>query len=228
MGMKRLLATAVSCLVAVALLALAAWMIFGAGSSTPGDAAVQILPPGNADGDGNPDAVPADPPAEQPAENGSGSDEIAVYVTGEVINPGVYTVAAGQRLDAVLTLAGGPTENADLNRVNLAAYVTDAAHYKIPAVAEGDSGDGQSASGETGEARVAVVDGGCAPPININTATAHCLETLPGIGRVRAESIVAHREQAGPFASAEGITAVSGIGDGIYQRIAPLITVNSR
>lgn len=227
MGMKRLLATAVSCLVAVALLALAAWMIFGAGSNTPGDAAVQILPPGNADGYGSPDAVPVEQPA-APVGDEPSSTEIAVYITGEVVNPGVYTVATGQRLDAVLALAGGPTENADLSRVNLAAYVTDAAHYKIPAIAEDDSGDDQSASGETGEVPAAVADGGCATPININTATAHCLEKLPGIGKVRAESIVAHREQAGPFATTEGITAVSGIGDGIYQRIAPLITVDTR
>ena len=65
-------------------------------------------------------------------------------------------------------------------------------------------------------------------PININAATAECLETLPGIGTVRAESIVAHREQMGPFVVAEDIKAVSGIGDGIYQRIADMIAVDDR
>ena len=62
---------------------------------------------------------------------------------------------------------------------------------------------------------------------DINNTT-DCLETLPGIGSVRAESIVAHREQAGPFATAAGIVAVPGIGDGIYRRIANLITVTPR
>ena len=66
----------------------------------------------------------------------------------------------------------------------------------------------------------------CPSPVNINTASVRCLETLPGIGGVRAESIVAHREQEGLFANPEAITDVSGIGDGIFRRIAELITVD--
>ena len=68
----------------------------------------------------------------------------------------------------------------------------------------------------------------CVVPVNINTATAECLETLPGIGSVRAQSIVTHREQSGPFVTTGGITAVSGIGDGIYGRVADMITVGGR
>ena len=69
---------------------------------------------------------------------------------------------------------------------------------------------------------------GCQAPVNINTASGQCLETLPGIGGVRADSIVTHRERVGPFASPEAITEVSGIGDGIYRRIADMITVAPR
>ena len=68
----------------------------------------------------------------------------------------------------------------------------------------------------------------CSVPIDINVATADCLETLPGIGKVRAEAIVAHREQVGPFGSTEAITDVSGIGDGIYRQISGSIAVGQR
>ncbi len=226
-GSRRILGVAVSVLAAVVILGVAAWMLVGNNGDSPnGSADVKIIPPVDAaaaDGSNSANAPVATDPVETPTPV-----NIAVYVTGEVVNPGVYTVAEGVRLTGVIDLAGGPTENADLNRINLAAYVSDAAHYRIPAL--GETGDG---SVETG-AVAAVGDGTgtasqesvptCAVPVNINTATAECLETLPGIGAVRAESIVAHREQAGPFLTAEDITSVSGIGNGIYGRIADMIT----
>ena len=216
-----------SVLAAVVVLGVAAWMLVGNDDAPNGSADVRIIPPANAatgGGSNGADAPVAAGPVETPTPV-----NIAVYVTGEVVNPGVYTVTAGQRLTDVVNLAGGPTESADLDRVNLAAYVSDAAHYRIPALGETEDGS----VGTRGVAAVASETGAsndepvltCAVPVNINIATAECLETLPGIGAVRAESIVAHREQAGPFLTAEGITAVSGIGDGIYGRIAELITV---
>ena len=225
-GSGRFLATAISGLAAVAILSLAAWMLLGDdGQPGPDDEAVHIIPPAAASSV----AEPADTDAgSQPADSAAPA-EIAVYLTGEVVNPGVYAATADQRLDAVLQMAGGPTENADLNRVNLAAYVTDAAHYRIPAVAIADKDvDAVSAASPADDA---IPDepaaAPCAVPLDINTATAECLDTLPGIGSVRAESIVRHREQTGPFVSADGITAVSGIGSGTYNRIADLITVSA-
>ena len=192
----------VSALAAVAVLGVAAWMLTGNSGDSPDAAAdVQIIPPV--------DAANANTSGGADAPVGARHDEtpvpvvIAVYVTGEVVNPGVYTVSAGERLTNVVELAGGATENADLDRINLA-------------VSDG--------TGTANDEAAAV----CAVPVNINTATAECLETLPGIGSVRAQSIVAHREQAGPFVTTDGITAVSGIGDGIYGRVADMITVNSR
>ena len=228
-GSGRFLATAISGLAAVAILSLAAWMLLGSGGDVALDAegsadgAVQIIPPVAASSEAVADpTVDGSRVATPPAE-------IAVYVTGEVVNPGVYVTTADQRLDAVLQLAGGPTERADLNRVNLATYVTDAAHYRIPAVAETEAGTVSGAL-PAGDATVSSepASAPCAVPVDINTATAECLDTLPGIGSVRAESIVRHREQAGPFATADGITTVSGIGSGTYDRIADLITVSSR
>ena len=234
-GSKKILATLVSALAAVAVLGVAAWMLTGnSGDSRDTAADVQIIPPvdaANANVSGGADAPVMARHDETPVPVTIAV--YVVYVTGEVVNPGVYTVSAGVRLANVVELAGGATENADLDRINLAAYASDAAHYRIPAI--GDTGDG-AANTAGGDAAVSdgtgtVNDGAatvCAVPVNINTATTECLETLPGIGSVRAQSIVAHREQAGPFVTTDGITAVSGIGDGIYGRVADMITVNSR
>lgn len=185
--------------------------------------------------------------------------EIAVYITGAVAKPGVYRVSVGERLDGVIELAGGPSEDADLSRINLAAYVKDAAHYRIPSVSNlsvgvpavgvpGGGGDiadtaatasninASTGAVSAGEVSISAAGGGeagasagaCVAPIDINSATPDCLQTLPGIGRVRAETIVAHREEVGLFPSAQSITAVSGIGNGIYGRIAGLITARPR
>ena len=230
-GSGRFLATAISGLAAVAILSLAAWLIFGSNGEVgldaehAADGAVHIIPPVAASS-----AVVAEPTAADslPA---APPDEIAVYLTGEVVHPGVYVTTSDQRLDAVLQMAGGPTQHADLNRVNLAAYVTDAAHYRIPTAADPDANDADAVSVASpaddalpGEPAAAP----CAVPLDINTATAECLDTLPGIGSVRADAIVSHREQAGPFVTADSITAVSGIGSGTYNRIADLITVSAR
>ena len=160
-------------------------------------------------------------------------DILAVYITGAVISPGVYRAPAGQRLDDLLALAGGPADNAALERVNLAAYLADAAHYRIPAVDEAPAGGVAvlpaipSASADAGVAATAGgMAGACASPVNINTADAPCLETLPTIGPARAVAIVTHRRDTGPFTAAADITAVPGIGDGTYQRIAGLITID--
>lgn len=171
-------------------------------------------------------------PAGAPAVAPSTPDIFAVYITGAVARPGVYRIPAGQRLDDLLILAGGPTNNAALERVNLAAYLSDAAHYRIPAVDDAPTDtDGVAplpsvpSESETAGADTIVAAGACASPVNINTADAPCLETLPTIGPARAVAIVTHRRDTGPFTAAADITAVAGIGDGTYQRIAGLITV---
>ena len=223
---------AASVLLAAALLAVAAWMVVRANGANP-SGAVQIIPP----------PAPAMAGTTQPVANGTvavtadktGADKteadaqpiLEVYITGEVVNPGVYAVRAGQRVDDVLELAGGPTDTADLELVNLAAYVTDAAHYRIPAAGDPVEPAGPGTASAGGDTTAAVA-GDCTPPIDINTATATCLQTLPGIGASRADAIIAHRQETGPFSAPDGITAVPGIGDGIYARIASLITVGVR
>lgn len=227
-----MLAIVVSAVGAAAIIGLGGWLIFGSGGGDPvAGADVVIIPPAEAsvadDAAVTTGASGSVHPAEPPAPV-----EIVVYVTGEVANPGVYSVGDGDRLADVVALAGGATDAADLNRVNLATHVSDAMHYRIPALGDAVEADVDSMDAPVvPDGRAAGKDAeveSCGVPVNINTASVECLDSLPGIGAVRAQSIVDHREQTGPFATADGITAVSGIGSGIHGRIAGLITVGGQ
>ena len=223
-GTKRLIAVGISGVVALSLLFVAAWLIFSGGSDDAEPDGVQIIAPSEDVGSGP--EISLSTAVSSPAPTVTASPrQIAVYITGAVVNPGVYSVADGERLETVLQLAGGPTGDADLSRVNLAGYVADAAHYKIPAASEHGTAHGPGSGGSSESVSQVTVSQRCQTPVNINTASAQCLETLPGIGAVRANSIVAHREAAGTFTSPDTITDVPGIGDGIYRRIAEMITI---
>jgi competence protein ComEA len=141
-----------------------------------------------------------------------GSVELAVYVTGAVQNPGVYYLPEESRVQDALEAAGGPAVNADLDRVNLAQRVHDEDQVYVPEVGEEDL-----PSRGTGLSQTSLV--------NINTASAPELESLPGIGPVLAQSIIEYRQSHGPFATIEEITNVPGIGQGVFEEIGELITV---
>lgn len=149
-----------------------------------------------------------------------------VYVSGEVNDPGVYVVEPEMIVEDVIRLAGGFTDKADRNLVNLALRVRDELQVVVPAVGEtvalpttppeteGDEGDDDAAATPT------------APTIiNINTATLEELDTLPGIGPATAQNIIDYRAQNGSFAQIEDIMNVSGIGEGRFNEIKALITV---
>jgi len=132
-----------------------------------------------------------------------------VYITGAVVSPGVYRVQPDDRLEIVLQAAGGPTEDADLDRVNLALRVRDQAHYSIPRKGEPLASVSPSNSGK----------------MNLNTASLEELKTLPGIGPVRARAIVSYREEQGPFRSVEELLRVQGIGHAILAQFRDLVAV---
>jgi len=143
--------------------------------------------------------------------------DIVVHIAGQVNNPGVYTMPANSRVNDLLELAGGATEDADLSLVNLAAFLQDAQQIIIPA--EGDEyfiQQAQAQAGQTGQT------GGL---ININTADATQLATLPGIGATIANNIINHREENGPFATIEQLQNVPRIGATTFQNLRDLITV---
>ena len=140
------------------------------------------------------------------------SETICVYVCGAVKNPGVYYLGSGSRINDALVLAGGFTEDADENYVNLAEPLRDAQRIYFPDESEIGLLDSVEDTKDS--------------LININTADEALLCTLPGIGSARAGDIINYREQNGDFESCEDIMNVPGIKTAAYEKIKEMITVN--
>ncbi len=181
---------------------------------------------------------------EAPAGNGETADKdepsesepdplLYVDVKGSVRHPGLYPVAAGERIQAVVAKAGGFLPQADVNRVNLAQPVSDGMVVWIPAKGETPpngffpapiTGDGpREPTGLSPGAQAASPSAGAAK-VNLNTATLAQLLTLPGIGETRAKAILAYRERHGPFHSPDEVKNVGGIGDKTYERLKGMLT----
>jgi competence protein ComEA len=139
---------------------------------------------------------------------------ILVYVSGAVKRPDVYSLPAGGIVKDALLAAGGAADDADLDRINLAAPLSDRMQVHVPRKGEATA-PGASFSG------------GASPtaPIDINTAALEQLDTLPGIGPAIAQRIIDYRTVNGPFKSIEQIKEVSGIGDVLFEKIKDLISV---
>ncbi len=146
--------------------------------------------------------------------------EVAIFISGEVKNPGVIEVENGTRLHDAIDKVGGVTDEADLNRVNLAIKVQDEQHYVIPKI--GEEIDLNSSAGNTTTPKL----DDKVSSVNINTATIEELDTLPGVGEATANKIVNYRDENGKFNSIEEIKNVNGIGDKKYEEIKELIDIN--
>ncbi|MCX2746694.1 ComEA family DNA-binding protein [Arthrobacter sp. MI7-26] len=160
--------------------------------------------------------------------------QLTVHVAGAVKNPGIVTLPAGARVFDAIAAAGGAEPAAELNSLNLAAVVQDAAKIHVPragdavttpvagaagGAAGGGGGGGTSGSGNSGSGASA---GG---KLNLNTATAEELDALPKVGPVLAKRIVEWRQQHGPFAAVEDLDAVDGVGPKMMESLLPLVTV---
>ncbi len=151
------------------------------------------------------------------------SDEVTAYISGAVKDPGVYSLPVGSRLFQLLEKAGGEQEDALLEYLNLAAPLQDGEHIHV--FKEGD---------DLEDKEIAVTDSTVSDnhnsaqtdKVNINNADASTLETLPGIGPVRADSIISYRETTGNFQRTDQIMEINGIGTGIYDQVKDMITVD--
>ena len=130
---------------------------------------------------------------------------ISIYISGEVVNPGVYQLPLGSRVKDAVEIAGGFLSTADVSLINQAAIVTDSSHISILPLQPNENLN--------------------ATEININTASADELETLPGIGPTFAKNIIDYRLENGPFGSIEEIQKVAGIGPVTYDKIKDLISI---
>lgn len=147
---------------------------------------------------------------------------ILIHVAGAVNHPGVYTLAAGSRVQDAIEIAGGFQQEAISQTINLAAYLQDGTQLWIPSVLEPQPTVNTSNLTTKG---TAPLDLGVL--VNINTASQGDLETLPGIGPVLAAEIITYRETEGDFLSIEDLQKVPGIGPATFEKIQHLITVNN-
>ena len=152
--------------------------------------------------------------AQQLSASPSATVTLIVDVAGAVRRPGVYEFGEGDRVIDAIERAGGPRPKADLSLLNLAAPLTDGTQILVPK-------EGSAVSGVPGGA----VPGTAGVLINVNTASASELESLPGIGEVLAATIIEYRTQNGPFTSVEELMDVSAIGPATLEEIRDQVTV---
>ena len=142
---------------------------------------------------------------------------VQVHVTGAVKNPGVYVLLENARNIDAITAAGGATSEADLERINLSEFIRDGQRVYVPYKGEPISTSERSSTISLSPTEPTL--------ININTADADALMSLPGIGEVKAAAIIAYRETYGPFTSVEALLNVKGIGQSTLEGLREHITI---
>lgn len=143
--------------------------------------------------------------------------DVYVYICGAVYYPGVYRLEKDARVFEAIALAGGLCEDACLEAINQAQQVQDGQRIVVPTRSqwekEGADFDTESAA-TAGDALV-----------NINTADVSKLCELSGIGEAKAEAIIKYRQENGNFSSVDEIKNVTGIGEGLFNRIRDKIKI---
>ena len=197
-------------------------------------------------------AQPGANPSESAQGGASGEATVRVHVAGAVNNPGVYTLPAQGRAVDAIAAASGAAADADRDRVNLAGALSDGVQIYVPHRGEtaapaqiqpnGGTANAVQANAANGAAQNGASQGGTQPqpartltpagtaqkgstPVNINTATAEELQTLPRIGPAMAQRIIAWREAHGGFRSVDELDAVPGIGPSMLENLRPLVMV---
>lgn len=162
-------------------------------------------------------------------EHNSETEKIIVHITGEVKNAGVIELEKGKRIIDAVNMAGGFTEEADAEKINLAYELADGVKIYIPNKSEIETTDAKEyitkSSGDNVIMEESKMEQNNNSLININQASQTELETLPGIGPSTALKIVSYREENGNFSSIEDIKNVQGIGDAKFENIKELICI---
>jgi len=183
-------------------------------------------------------------------DGASQADEIKVYVIGCVNNPGIVTLRKGQLIYDAIEAAGGVTENADIENINMVYKLEEnvmlnilpkdrpetkeEAGEEVKKGTDEKAGSGVQIIKDEGDSVISIGNGGDKEKgngnshgkININTASVDELDTLPGIGKAIAESIKKYREENGRFGKIEDIMNVPGIKQGKFEQIKDFICVD--
>lgn len=158
--------------------------------------------------------VSSAPDASGAPEEADPGGELVVDVAGKVRRPGIAVLPAGSRVVDALDAAGGARRGVDLTSLNLARPVVDGEQILVGVA---------PAAGVAGTVDAPVPGGGAL--VNLNTADQAALDTLPGVGPVTADAILAWRDANGAFTSVEELLEVDGIGEATLADLAPLVTL---
>ncbi|HWO97945.1 MAG TPA: helix-hairpin-helix domain-containing protein [Bacillus sp. (in: firmicutes)] len=153
-------------------------------------------------------------PLDEPLSMKEEGKQVIVDVKGEVQKPDVYEMRQGDRITDAIKSAGGFTERADQNQVNLAGKLKDEMVIYVPKKGEIPS-----------LPLLPLQQQESADLVNINSASSEELQSLPGIGPAKAEAIITYREEQGGFQKKEDLMNVSGIGEKSFEKIKEHIAV---
>lgn len=160
-------------------------------------------------------AIIAPPARATPSPSTSSSGmAILVHVAGAVRHPGVIELPPGARVADALELAGGPLPRAELDLLNLAALAVDGTQILVPF--RGSLAPMASAASPAATAGAVIA---------LNSADVSALETVPGLGPVKAGAIVAYRTEIGGFTSIDELLEVAGIGPATLESIRPFVSL---
>lgn len=167
------------------------------------------------------------------SESKDTKEKIIIYIAGAIKNEGVYELDENSRIADCIEKAGGLTEDANLQDINLAYMLEDGMKIYIPKNSESNNHDNTESNAtienDKREKTVKNIENKNSKTqnvkININTATQTELETLPGIGSSTALKIINYRKENGKFKSIEDIKNVNGIGDSKYNKIKDMIKI---
>lgn len=158
-------------------------------------------------------------------------NKIIIYITGAVANEGIYELDENSRIADAIDKAGGITEEANINNINLAFVLEDGVKIYIPKKGDNsneikdDTNTYISKRSDNIELAQSTKNNNTNNKVNINTANQTELETLPGIGASIATKIISYRNKNGKFINIEDIKKVNGIGESKYEKIKDLIKV---
>jgi competence protein ComEA len=153
------------------------------------------------------------PPTAAASPSKAAESSLVVSVVGKVRSPGLVTVPSGARVADALSAAGGALDGTDITALNLARKLTDGEQLYVgvaaPPPAAPQQADAPAAPGK----------------LNLNTASAEQLDSLPGVGEVTAKRIIDWRTQHGSFSSIDQLQEVDGIGETKFSRLRDQVTV---
>ena len=170
---------------------------------------------------------------EQPVVEQVQEIKIMVCVSGAVAKPGLYEVTKGSRAQQVIELAGGVTEEADMDRVNLAQLCKDGGHIKVPRLSKArmkkkieDNAMASNSNNVAGSNKDYEPDKSISGEmlISLNSATETELTQLPGVGTATARRIISFRSRQG-FQCIEDVMKIPGIGPAKFAKMKPYLVL---